>query len=194
MNWVLTLPIARPLMTQNTGRGKHWKAVQDAKLATELIVGEAVKKAKLQPIGELVSVRLVYFMPDLVERDSDGLAVMMKAVVDALVKKGILKGDSYKHVYETCLGPLILSRKDPHFEVHIQTVGEAMPTAGQVEQLYLDHFPTVAESRDYAWCSCGLDLAHPYDADWADHMAEIMAETFGPAFSQTPPAGVTVNA
>lgn len=124
MSVVLTLPLRQPLLTQNAQRRAHWTAVRAAKRDTEIVVGEAVKAAGVGPIEGPVTVQLIWFAPDARNRDTDGLAPMMKAVLDALVKKGVLPDDNAKVVTETICGPIVVSRDNPRFEVHIRRVAQ----------------------------------------------------------------------
>jgi Holliday junction resolvase RusA-like endonuclease len=120
--WVLVLPLRAPLMTLNMQRRAHWSEVAKAKADTALVVTAAAKKAKLPPIDELVSIRLVWFAPDARRRDVDGLAPMMKSILDCLVQRKVLVDDSSKYVWEAKLGPIVVDRTAPRFEVRIRSV------------------------------------------------------------------------
>ncbi|MFM8798719.1 MAG: hypothetical protein ACKODT_07165 [Fluviibacter sp.] len=116
---VLTLPLKAPLMTLNMQRRSHWSVVAKAKSETALLVGSAVKSARLKRFDCPISVRLVWFAPDARRRDVDGLAPMMKSILDALVELELIDDDSSRHVHDVQLGPIIISRDHPRFEIHI---------------------------------------------------------------------------
>lgn len=120
--WVLVLPLKAPLMTLNMQRRAHWSAVAKAKADTEIVVAAALKKAKLRRIDEPISIRLVWFAPDARRRDVDGLAPMLKSVLDCLVKRKVLVDDSSGYVREAKLGPIVVDRVAPRFEVRIRVV------------------------------------------------------------------------
>ncbi len=120
---VLTLPLKAPLLTQNSQRRAHWSEVAKAKADVELVVGEAIKKAKLEPIDGPVSIRLIWFAPDARSRDVDSLAPMMKACLDALVKRQIISDDNWRIVHEALLGPVVIARDNPRFELRIRKLG-----------------------------------------------------------------------
>lgn len=119
---VLTLPLKRPLITSNDQRRAHWTTVAKAKADTELLVEEAIKKIKLKKIEGPITVRLVWYAPDARVRDTDSLYPMMKAILDALVKKEIIPDDNGKIVYESTCGPIVIARDNPRMEVHIRRV------------------------------------------------------------------------
>lgn len=119
----LILPLRAPLLTLNEQRRAHWTTVAKAKLDTEIVVGEAIKKAKLKPVDGPITVQLVWYAPDLRHRDVDGLAPMAKACLDALRKKGIIADDHSELVRELHLGPIVVSRDQPRFELLIHRFG-----------------------------------------------------------------------
>lgn len=122
--WVLVLPLRKPLMTLNMQRRAHWSEVAKAKSETAMLVGVAAKKAKLPPMAGLVCVRLVWYAPDARRRDCDGLAPMMKAILDCLVELNVLPDDSSRYVSDVRLGPIVIARDNPRFEIHIRRVAE----------------------------------------------------------------------
>lgn len=109
-------------MTLNDQRRAHWRTVAKLKADTELVVAEAIKKAKLGKLDGPVEVSLVWYAPDARKRDPDGLAPMAKAILDALVKKGVLDDDDSTVVQSVRLGPIVISRDRPRFEFHIRLV------------------------------------------------------------------------
>lgn len=116
----IVLPLRAPLMTQNKQRGAHWTTVRGAKDDLEWLVVFGARKAKVPKIDGPVSARLVWYTPDAKPRDTDGIAPMMKGCLDALVKLGIIEDDNSKIVVESCLGPFIVSRDNPRFELIIK--------------------------------------------------------------------------
>lgn len=118
----LVLPLTAPPLSQNSQRRAHWTQVAKAKRDVELVVMAAVKKAKLSRIDGEISVRLVWYAPDARKRDTDSLAPMAKACLDALVKMKVIEDDNSKIVRETLLGPVIVARDRPRFELHITVV------------------------------------------------------------------------
>lgn len=122
----LTLPLKAPPLNQNSQRRAHWTQVAKAKREVEEVVVVAVKKARLKKIDAQISARLVWFAPDARNRDCDSLAPMMKACLDALVKKSIIPDDNSKIVREVHLGPVIVARDNPRFELWL-TVVEGSP-------------------------------------------------------------------
>lgn len=95
-----------------------------AKAEVELLTVAAAKAARLKPIKGPVSVRLVWWAPDARRRDVDSMAPMLKAVLDALVKKGIIPDDRSEIVREAALGPVCIARDNPRFELHILRLEE----------------------------------------------------------------------
>ena len=120
----LVIDLPAPLITPNTQRQMHWTKVRDAKAQTELLVKSAITKAKLKKIDPPISVRLIWYAPDIKRRDADSLAPTMKAVLDALVKKGVIPDDNSTIVGECLLGPIIVSRDNPRLEVRIMGLEE----------------------------------------------------------------------
>ncbi|WP_411828815.1 RusA family crossover junction endodeoxyribonuclease [Mycobacterium intracellulare] len=114
------LPLRSPLLTLNDQRRAHWTTVRKAKSDVELLISVAVNKAKLKPIEGPVVVWLVWYAPDRRARDCDGLAPMLKACLDALVHKGILPDDNSEIVHQACLGPIVVARDNPRFELQIR--------------------------------------------------------------------------
>lgn len=98
--------------------------MRDAKSSVELLISIAVNKTKLKPIEGPVIVWLVWYAPDRRVRDTDGLAPMMKASLDGLVRKGILPDDNSEIVQQTCLGPIVVDRGNPRFELQIRRLEE----------------------------------------------------------------------
>lgn len=122
--WLLKLPLRTPLMTLNTQRRSHWSVIAKAKADTEFLVGVAAKKANLPSFDSPITVRLVWHAPDARRRDVDGLAPMMKAILDALVHLGVVVDDSSKYVRDVRLGPICIARDDPRFEIIIRRYEE----------------------------------------------------------------------
>lgn len=117
---VLTLPLRSPPLSANDQRRAHWTQVAKAKREMELIVTSAINQAKAKPIDGPVTVQLVWYAPTAHARDTDGLAPMMKACLDALVKKKVLVDDNNRVVHQTILGPIVVSRDRPRFELIIK--------------------------------------------------------------------------
>ncbi len=120
----MTLPIPRPLLTTNQSRGKHWSEIRKAKADTELLTTIGCAKAKVPNISDPVTVRLIWYAPDARVRDTDSLYPTLKACIDALVKKGVLVDDGYRHVVETTCGPIVISRDNPRLELVIRRLEE----------------------------------------------------------------------
>lgn len=83
--FVIRLPYTAPPVTANEARnGKaHWRTQGKEKRSVEEATVAVVRAARV-PHLDRVSVRLVWFAPDYIERDCDGLYPMLKAVIDAL--------------------------------------------------------------------------------------------------------------
>jgi Holliday junction resolvase RusA-like endonuclease len=128
--FVLVLPLKAPLLSSNDQRRAHWREVQKAKADTELIVGAAIKKARLLKLVYPISVRLVWYAPTAHRRDPDSLGPMLKACIDALVKKELIPDDSGAYVYEAVMGPVIISRDRPRFELIIVEGAGDLPDGG----------------------------------------------------------------
>jgi len=112
-------------MTPNGQRRAHWSEVRRCKAETEMIVSAAA--SKLEPITKPVVVTVIWYAPDLRVRDSDSLAVLLKATLDSLCKKTvngqpILRGDDHRYVHQTRCGPIVVARDNPRIEVLIETV------------------------------------------------------------------------
>ena len=122
--WKLVLPLKAPLMTPNSQRRAHWTEVRRCKAEHELIVSAAA--GRMKPITEPVVVTVIWYAPDLRTRDSDSLDTLKKAALDALVKKGILKDDSFRYVRQTRCGPIIVARDNPRIEIIVEKVVEDM--------------------------------------------------------------------
>ena len=116
-SWVMTLPLRSPMMTQNMQRRAHWSQVYLAKKDTETLVWAAAKLARMPKFREPVVVQLAWYPPDNRSRDTDGLAPMMKAVLDAMVKIEVLEDDNSKVVTHTVCGPIEVDKNNPRFEV-----------------------------------------------------------------------------
>lgn len=122
----LVLPLTKLPLSQNGQRRAHWTEVRDKKLEVEWLVSVAVKKAGVQKIDGPVSVRLIWYAPNVRIRDCDSMGPMMKACLDQIVREGILADDHSEIVREVHLGPIWISRDNPRFELHIRRV----PLAG----------------------------------------------------------------
>jgi Holliday junction resolvase RusA-like endonuclease len=96
--------------------------VAAAKQEVELVVSSVISSNRVKPISGLVTVQLIWYAPTAHPRDTDGLAPMMKACLDALVKKKVLKDDNNRIVWQTLLGPIVVDRDQPRFELVIQSL------------------------------------------------------------------------
>jgi crossover junction endodeoxyribonuclease RusA len=96
--------------------------VAKAKADTEIIVLAAARKAKLDRVDGLLSVRIIWYAPDARKRDVDSLAVLAKSSLDALKKGNIIDDDHAGIIHEVKLGPIIIARDDPRIEIHVRRV------------------------------------------------------------------------
>jgi hypothetical protein len=82
---VLRLPFTRPPVTANDARGHaaHWSSQNRAKREVARAVDAIVRQQRV-PHLDRVAITLTWYAPDYLERDSDGLYPMLKAVIDAL--------------------------------------------------------------------------------------------------------------
>jgi hypothetical protein len=94
--------------------------VAKAKADTEIIVLAAARKAKLDRVDGLLSVRIIWYAPDARKRDVDSLAVLAKSSLDALKKGKIIDDDHAGIVHEVSLGPIIIARDNPRIEIHVR--------------------------------------------------------------------------
>lgn len=96
LNW------PKPPLTQNQVRRQHYMAEAAAKRQFILEAQFAIRAAHVTPM-ESALVRLHYRPGTKRLCDSDGLAVTLKVVLDALVKEGILPADDWRHVPESAM-------------------------------------------------------------------------------------------
>jgi hypothetical protein len=151
----LRLPFVRPPVTANEARNgaAHWRIQGREKRAVEAAVVAVVRQARV-PHLDRVRIRLVWFAPDYVERDCDGLYPMLKAVIDALTPPrpaiprgaptkagpprktgmraklgaGIIAGDHAGIVVETATR-IIQGSDDPRVELHLMPLPPLPPRA-----------------------------------------------------------------
>ena len=116
----LTLPIPRPLLTTNQARSQHWRKAYRAKNETEQLRSALV----LAPISTLTApqtVLVTWYAPDARRRDSDALDFTKKAILDALVKSGVLEDDSWKQVHSATTA-IVIDRDNPRIEITLEEV------------------------------------------------------------------------
>lgn len=118
MSHTIILPIPRPLLTTNQARSRHWRIAYRAKNETELLVRNALALAPIAPRTIPQTVSVTWFAPDARRRDSDALDFTKKAVLDALVKSGVLEDDSHKFVTSSTTA-VVIDRDDPRIEIAI---------------------------------------------------------------------------
>lgn len=117
MTHVLTIDVRKPPMTLNEQRRAHWQTVRRAKAEAEQHIWVVAKAARL-PRMKRAHVEVVWFAPDKRARDADSLGPYMKAVLDTLVKIGVLEDDNYRHVPRVTLG-IEHDRSRPRIEIII---------------------------------------------------------------------------
>ena len=104
--WVLELPPGTPFLTGN--HREHWSARQRMSVTLHGVVKHLVVKHKVPRI-EAARIRVEYLPPPRLRKDrhplagpriedNDALWPASKALVDGLVKAGVLIGDSRKRV------------------------------------------------------------------------------------------------
>lgn len=123
MNYTITLPIPRPLLTTNESRSRHWRVSYRAKAETEMLVRSALRAANVPPQTQPVEVVVTWFAPDRRRRDSDAMDFTKKAVLDAMVKAGVLVDDDLTHVPRTTTG-IRVDRDRPRIEIRIQSANQ----------------------------------------------------------------------
>lgn len=104
MSYLLRLPFEGPPASMNDlRRGKggrsHWAEQREDKTVVEDAVILLARQVKV-PRLELCAVRLIWLLPGDPRVDNDGLAVMLKACKDGLVKAGVLDDDRCQIVVE----------------------------------------------------------------------------------------------
>ncbi|MCH5645138.1 RusA family crossover junction endodeoxyribonuclease [Gordonia sp. ABSL49_1] len=118
MNYTITLPIPRPLLTTNQARSQHWRKAHRAKAETEMLVRAALVKASVNPIDHPITVTVTWYAPDLKRRDSDALDFTKKAILDAMVKAGTIRDDNWRWVRSSTTA-VELDRDHPRIEIQI---------------------------------------------------------------------------
>lgn len=105
---IVNLPWTAPPITANQQRRMHFHAEAKCKSGAMLAARYAIRNAKLTPVEKAVVV-LHWRQPDNRRRDGDGADVTKKVVLDALVKEGVLRDDSWRYVIHsgvTCHPPI----------------------------------------------------------------------------------------
>lgn len=152
-SWTIRLPFVEPPVSTNDARRGHWRSQWAAKIEVEHAVATCVRAAKVPPL-ERCALELTWYVPDYRVRDDDGLAVLFKAVRDALTPArpavpagtltaagtprkraqrakqgaGIIPDDSARFVASS-LTAIVMGSDDPRIELTIHTRGAlAVPT------------------------------------------------------------------
>jgi hypothetical protein len=104
VTYILNLPFQAPPASMNDiRRGKggrsHWTDQRDDKSVVEDAVIVCARRDKI-PHLDLCAVRLIWLLPGEPRVDNDGLAVMLKACKDGLIKAGVLDDDRCQIVVE----------------------------------------------------------------------------------------------
>ena len=115
----LTLPIRRPIMTTNEARSQHWRNAHRAKHETEALVRSALVRARIRTLAPPIAVSVTWYAPNLIRRDSDSVDFTKKAVLDALVKTGVIPDDDWKHVIGASTA-VQLDRDNPRIEIVLE--------------------------------------------------------------------------
>lgn len=119
---VLRLPLDKPLISMNLGRGAHWSQIKQARDTTHLLMKAAIRKAKLTTLPTPVRITIIWFAPNRHLRDPDGLALQVKMCIDSLVKEKVIPDDNSTKVYDVTCGPVVVARDDPRLELHIRSM------------------------------------------------------------------------
>lgn len=95
----IPLPWTRPPLRANDRRNwrVQWRDFQQALLEARW----AIRAAKVDPIGGVAEACLHWRKPTRSHADPDGIAPTQKAVLDALVKEGVLPDDQSRYVRRT---------------------------------------------------------------------------------------------
>jgi Holliday junction resolvase RusA-like endonuclease len=93
-----TIPGKLPSLNEVTAwnRGNRYAAARK-KRELEAMIGWCIRHARLVPMTERVTMTITWIEPDW-RRDYDNIESAVKFVQDALVKCGIIPGDSQKHL------------------------------------------------------------------------------------------------
>lgn len=92
------------------------------KKKNQKIVEDAIEASRLRPIpdGTAVNVHFMWHEPNN-RRDHDNITAAKKFILDALVKKGILKNDSPRYVHDFT-DTFYIDRKNPRIEVDLEVI------------------------------------------------------------------------
>lgn len=118
MTHTLTLPIPRPLLTTNQARSQHWRNAYRAKNQTEALVRNALALARIRTLSAPITVSVTWYAPDARRRDTDSLGFTLKAILDAMVKAGVIGDDDWRHVTRTTTA-IAIDRHHPRIEITI---------------------------------------------------------------------------
>ena len=99
----------------------HRQKGADLKRDTEDGVMWAMKAQRVKPVPSPVRVCIVWYEPSM-RRDPDNIFSAVKFILDAMVKGGILEGDSQRHI-RAITHECALDRKRPRVEVTLWGVG-----------------------------------------------------------------------
>lgn len=97
-----TLPLPPSALLANETLGRDWRAFVEAKQAYYQSCFVDCQNARLAfqkkgvgfPLKPLVTMVLVFVLPDMRRKDGDGLVSALKSGIDAMVKAGLLHDDS----------------------------------------------------------------------------------------------------
>lgn len=114
----LVLDIPRPAMTANDQRRWHWTKVRKAKAQMQTLVWVAAKQARIAPYTVPVAVRVCWYTPNAIRRDTDALGPFLKAAQDGLVQAGVVVDDDSRHI-RSATTVIDMDRERPRIEITI---------------------------------------------------------------------------